>query len=108
MEDVASCTSSSENSEMSRCALIGKPTGPTDPAEAAGCSSGKEVVVYSKLPTLPAQDSCRAVVPVESDSALQPCVVVEFSWDADWAWSVLLLIAHQHAELCIIHSTVCI
>ncbi len=82
MEDVTSPKSSSEETEMGRGALIGVR------AESAGC--GKEVVIYSNPPV---PDSCKEVLPVGGDNASQS-VIVELSWDDDWAWSVHGVLFH--------------
>ena len=87
MDGVVSSTSNhNKASGPSRCALIGTDAEPSDPEEeTAGCSSGKELVVYSKAHILPYHDSCRTVIPEGSDSEVQP-VMMEFCWDSDWAW----------------------
>ena len=55
---------------------------PPAPSEA---SAGKELVLYSAPGLPPCLDSCGEVR--KPTASLSP-VVVDFSWDANWAWSV--------------------
>lgn len=95
MEDVASDTSSNEDTDMSGSALIRIQSEPTKEAhhhhsgnEAAGDSSGKELVVYSDPLLQLARHE--AAISVGNDNANEDRpLIVEFSWDVNWAWSVI-------------------
>ena len=86
MADAVSPTTKKASETTSGCALIGNPG-------EEKTASGKELVVYSKPHTLPADNSCSAVVQVEGDGEAHP-LMTQFCWDADWAWSV-----HQNAVI---------
>ena len=92
-DEVLSEVEEENENEESWGALIGN-SSPGDPAEVEGCPTGKEVVVYSNPPiTQPVGIGCSEALALEHESTF-PQLVLEFSWDADWAGSVHSLASH--------------
>lgn len=77
----------------------------TDPAKerqedcsvAAECSTGKELMVYSKPKVIFCHDNCKDVEGVTP--ATPAPVALNFSWDADWAWLVDMSVVRNHTHL---------